>query len=106
MFGGIKLRSFHSILEFVADGISKRPEYDVQKDPRTGDVDENPRSALEILVTKSPPDDEKRSVNFRGKYYSIGNTGWDRRTFIILSLIYQSTLTDLRGVGIPITISK
>lgn len=106
MFGGIKLRSFHSILEFVADGISKRPEYDVQKDPRTGNVDENPRSALEILVTRSPPDDEKRSVNFRGKYYSIGNTGWDRRTFIILSLIYQSTLTDLRGVGIPITISK
>ncbi len=106
MFGGIKLRSFHSILEFVADGISKRPEYDVQKDPRTGDVHENPRSALEILVTKSPPDDEKRSVYFRGKYYSIGNTGWDRRTFIILSLIYQSTLTDLRGFGIPITISK
>jgi len=106
MFGGIKLRSFHSILEFVADGISKRPEYDVQKDPRTGDVHENPRSVLEILVTKSPPDDEKRSVYFRGKYYSIGNTGWDRRTFIILSLIYQSTLTDLRGFGIPITISK
>jgi len=69
-------------------------------------VDENPRSTLEILVTKSAPDDEKRSVNFRGKYYSIGNTGWDRRTFIILSLMYQTAVTDLRGVGIPITISK
>jgi len=106
MFGGIKLRSFASIIEFVANGISKRPEYDVQIDPRTGGVDENPRSVLEILVTKSPPDDEKRSVNFRGEYYSIGNTGWDRRNFIILSMIYQSTVTDLRGVGIPITISK
>ncbi len=106
MFGGIKLRSFHTILNFVADGIRKRPEYDVQKDPRTADVDDNPRSTLEILVTKSPPDDEKRSVNFRGKYYSIGNTVWDHRSFIILSLMYQTAVTDLRGVGIPITISK
>jgi len=106
MFGGIKFRSFARILEFVAYGIRKRPECDVQKDPRTGDVCENPRSALEILATKSAPDDEKRSVNFRGKYYSIGNSEWDRRAFIILSLIYQSTLTDLSGVGIPITISK
>jgi hypothetical protein len=106
IFGAIKLQSFYSILTIVALGIRKKPEFDVQKDPRTGQVYENPRSALEILVTKSAPDDEKRSVNFRGKYYSVGDTEWDRRSFVILSLLYQSTVTDLTGVGIPITISK
>ncbi len=106
MFGGIKLRSFGGILEFIARGISKSPEFDVAKDPRTMGLAENPRSTLEIQVTDSPPGGDKSWVNFRGRYYSVGDTEWDRGAFILLTIMYQTTVTDVRGVGIPITISK
>ena len=106
MFGGIKLRSFGGILEFIARGISKSPEFDVVKDPRTMGLAENPRSTLKIQVTDSPPGGDKAWVNFRGRYYSVGDTEWDRGSFILLTIMYQTTVTDVRGVGIPITISK
>ena len=67
---------------------------------------ENPRSTLEIQVTDSPPGGDKPWVNFRGRYYSVGDTEWDRGAFILLTIMYQTTVTDVRGVGIPITISK
>lgn len=106
MFGGIKLRSFGGILEFIARGISKSPEYDVVQDPRTMGLAENPRSTLEIQVTDSPPGGNKTWVNFRGRYYSVGDTEWDRGSFILLTIMYHTTVTDVSGVGIPITISK
>ncbi len=106
MFGGIKLRSFGGVLDFIASTINKNPEFDVAKDPRTGPLVENPRNTLAIQVTDSAPSDDKPWVNFRGRHYSVGDTDWDRRGFILLSTIFQTTVTDVSGVGLPITISK
>lgn len=106
MFGGIKLRSFGGVLEFIASTINKNPEFDVAKDPRTGALVENPRNTLAIQVTDSAPSDDKPWVNFRGRHYSFGDTDWDCGGFILLFTIFQTTVTDVIGVGLPITISK
>lgn len=106
MFGGIKLRSFAGILAFVASSIRKNPEFAVDKDRRTGKLRENPTSSLAIQVTDSAPDGDMPWVNFSGRYYSVGDTEWDRKSFALLSVLFQTTVTDVSGVGIPITISK
>jgi hypothetical protein len=48
LFGALKLRSFNSILDFVAGGGVGAQEYDVARDPRTGEGDDNPARALGI----------------------------------------------------------
>ena len=106
LFGGIKLRSFAGMLGLIAEGVSKSPEFDVAQDPRTGGLAENPRNTLAIQVTDSPPGADKPWINFSDRYYSVGDTEWDRRAFVLLSMLYQTTVTDVRGVGSPITISK
>jgi len=52
LFGALKLRSFNRILDFVAEDGSGVQEYDVAKDPRTGEVDFNPARALAIEITE------------------------------------------------------
>ncbi|MFQ5897014.1 MAG: hypothetical protein ACE5JN_02030 [Candidatus Methylomirabilia bacterium] len=107
IFGGIKLRSLYTVLAFVAGGISETPEYDVEKDPRTGEVGRNPRQALAIMVTDSPPAERIPRILYSGRYYSVGDTGWDRETFTLLYQLFQMTVTDVSKIGAPaITISK
>ena len=106
LFGAIKLRSLNVILRFVAAGIDRIPEYDVKKDPRTGEVDGNPRGALTIEVMETPPPEGIPQVLYEGEYYSVADTLWDRETFTLLYQLYQMTVTDVSKVGVPITISK
>lgn len=106
LFGAIKLRSYFNILVFVGSGIDRVEEFDVEKDPRTpGVITLNPRKTLTINVTEQPPPGVPKAF-FMGKYYSLADTYWDRRCFIVLSLLFQITVTDVSQVGIPITISK
>jgi hypothetical protein len=107
LFGAIKLRSYFNILVFVGRGIERVEEFDVKKDPRTpGVMALNPRKTLSINVTEQPPPPDVPKVFFMGKYYSLADSYWDRRCFIVLSLLFQITVTDVSQVGIPITISK
>ena len=106
MFGGIKLRSFAGVLAFVARAISKKPEFDVTRDPRTEAIIDNPTHSLAIEVTDSVPDEANTWIFHKGRYYSVGDSEWDRRSFLLLTTIYQTTVTDVSGVGIPISISK
>ena len=55
LFGALKLRSFNTILSFVAADHGASGEYEVTRDPRTGDSGPNPRRALEIEVTVQAP---------------------------------------------------
>ena len=55
LFGALKLRSLNRILSFVAAAYGGSGEYDVPKDPRTGDSGPNPRRALGIEVTAQAP---------------------------------------------------
>jgi hypothetical protein len=105
LFGAIKLRSLNAVLSFLAKGISDKPEFDVAPDPRTGPIQRNPRRILAIEVTDRIPDTMLR-VEFRGKYYFVPNTSWDRRAFVILNKLFQMTVTDVSAVGVPITIAK
>jgi len=107
--GGIRLRSFGEIIRFVADGMEEFPEFDVLPDPRTGSDDvaiENRAATLTIAVTEKAPPDRIASVLYRGHYYSVSDTEWDRGNFRLLALLNQTTVGDVGGIGIPITIAK
>ncbi|MFQ5839454.1 MAG: hypothetical protein ACE5HK_01875 [Candidatus Methylomirabilales bacterium] len=106
LFGALKLRSLNVILAFVAAGINRIPEYDVEKDPRTGEVVRNPRRTLAIEVMESPAPEGVPQAFYAGQYYSVGDTLWDREAFILLYQLFQMTVTDVSKVGVPVTISK
>lgn len=106
LFGAVKLRSLNVMLSFVAAGIDKAREYDVAKDPRTGEVARNPRRALAVEVTDDAPAAGVSHAVYNGRYYAVGPTAWDRAAFTVLYQLFQMTVTDVSVTGVPITISK
>jgi hypothetical protein len=106
LFGALKLRSLNRILTFVAADHGGSGEYDVSRDPRTGDSGPNPRRALGIEVTAQAPPGLMPYVRYSNRYYSVADTPWDRQAFSLLYQAFQMTVTDVSGVGVPITISK
>ena len=105
-FGALKLRSFNTILSFVAADHGGSREYDVTKDPRTGDSGPNPRRALGIEVTDQAPPGVLPHARYGSRAYAVADTPWDRQAFTLLYQLFQITVTDVSGVGVPITISK
>lgn len=105
IFGSIKLRSLYGIMDFLADGIENSPEFDVEPDPRTGLISENPKNTLSIMVDSSSPAEFLR-VPYRGHEYTIGYTPWDYDTFKNLYHLFQTAVTDVSAQVVPITISK
>jgi hypothetical protein len=106
LYGALKLRSLNMILSFIAAAHGASREYDVTKDPRTGDSGPNPRRALSIEVTDQAPPSLTSYVRYANRYYSVADTPWDRQAFTLLYQLFQMTVTDVSGVGVPITISK
>jgi hypothetical protein len=106
LFGALKLRSFNMILSFVAADHGASGEYDVTRDPRTGDSGPNPRRALGMEVTDQVPPGLTPYVRYGNRYYAVADTPWDRQAFTLLYQLFQMTVTDVAGVGVPITISK
>ncbi len=106
--GAIKVRSMVQMIDFVGTGLDEAHEFDVSKDPRTGPIEHmgNPRLTLQINVTDTRPPGHTTSVKYRGQYYSVADTAWDRNTFLALSALFQSSVGDVESVGIPITIAK
>ena len=71
------------------------PEFDVQPDSRTGSSDvaiENRAATLTIAVMVTAPPDNIPSVWYRGQYYSVADTDWDRGNFRLLALLNQTTV--------------
>lgn len=106
LFGALKLRSLNNILSFVAADHGAGVEYDVTRDPRTGDNGPNPRRALGIEVTDRTPPSPLPHTRYEGRYYAVADTPWDRQAFSLLYQLFQMTVTDVSSVGVPITISK
>ena len=104
--GAIKLRSMFQILNFIATGIRIAPEFDVNSNVPTEVTDAGTTATLKINITDSPPDGRLPTVYYDGHYYSVNDTVWDRTTFLILSILFQTTIGRIENVGIPITISK
>lgn len=104
--GAIKLRSILQILLFLAKGIRAAPEFDVTPDPRTSDPSKSPATTLKINVTNSAPAGNVPSVDFDGRYYAVNDTLWDRSSFALLNILFQTAVGNVEDVGIPITIAK
>jgi hypothetical protein len=108
--GSILLRSFNSIISFVARGIAEDAGYHVNPDPRTGPVQRNPAHVLEIEESSSPLNDAEFDIEFEGKYYSIRKfpisegmvPSWNQEAFAVLANLYQMTVTDVSNVRTPI----
>lgn len=110
LFGALKLRGFYRILLAVGQGAGDhqhRLELDITPDPRTrGQIRHNPRQTLAINVSEKAPPDDVLHIQYKDRYYSVGDSRWDRNAFLILNALFQYTVTDVSDVGIPITISK
>ncbi len=106
LFGALKLRSFSLMLDFVAGSGDRAEEYNVAKDPRTGEVGSNPPRAIAIDITESAPPADGPQTRYGARYYAVADTAWDRTAFRLLYQGFQMTVTDVSQVGVPITISK
>jgi len=108
-------RSFSDILKFAATGISTVPEFEVEKDKRTGLIPPNPTRTIEIEETENEPADAAFKVKHRDTWYWIKKVDqksgevipWNKVAFRTLSEIYQMTVTDVSRSPTPvITIAK
>ena len=113
MSGFFRLRSFHSILNFLGKALGRDTGYHVGKDPRTPPIlgNENPDKTLEFTVTDFAPSGADFSIRWNGRHYAVDTQGpharWNRDAFQLLFLLFQMTVTDLPRVGVPsITIAK
>ena len=104
--GAIKLRSMLQILTFLARGIRDAAEFDVAPHPRSGEVQPGPRTTMAIAVTTHEPPSGPPSISYRDEYYTLADTPWDRTTFQMLNVLFQTTVGEVKDVGVPITISK
>ncbi len=112
--GRISLRSFNSILQFLARGISDRPEYAVAQDPRTGPVEVNPAQTLQIRETGTVPPDAAISVKYHDHVYSVEEmpfargegANWNLKAFNMLYQLYQMTKKPVTAPVPGIAIAK
>lgn len=108
--GRFRIRSFHNVLEFLGRDIADEHEYDVQPDPRTPPVAENPVHTLEIIEAPKAPDGVDLSIKYQERHYAVQpNEGyqWNREAFRLLAQLFQMTVKDLpQGTGPGIAITK
>jgi len=111
--GAFRLRSFHSILNFLGHALGEEPEYHVEKDPRTPPLarNENPSATMELIVSDTSPPDLDLSISSHGQYYAINTNGpyshWNLNAFQLLYILFRMTVTDAPLFGVPsITIAK
>ena len=97
------------MLDFVAKGVERFPEPEVLPDERTSTGDRvllNPQQTLAIRVVDAQPARVDGWIRYGGRYYTVGESRWDRAVFLVLYELFQVTMTDVSRVGIPITIAK
>jgi hypothetical protein len=109
--GEFRLRSFNTMLNFLAQSIEEEPEYHIDKDARTPPFMDNPVNTMDLLVEASSPTGSDLTVQSHGKYYAVNVAGplgrWNREAFKLLYQLFQMTVTDLPRTGVPsITIAK
>jgi hypothetical protein len=110
LHGKFRLRSFSNILSFLGKAIVAYPERDVQQDPRTPTVSENPVYALQILESDGSPPSDSVSIEYKGQYYSVhpdNGYPWNKTAFRLLAQIFQMMMAEVPKTGVPsITIAK
>jgi len=104
--GAIKLRSLFQVLHFIGRGIHTAPEFDLSPVRRSGEIEAEPAATLKINVTESPPAGNLPTTYYEGHYFSLNDTVWDRTSFLLLSVLFQTAVGKIENVAIPITIAK
>ncbi len=111
--GAFRLRSFHSILNFLGRSVGDEPEFHIEKDARTPPIkdDENPIATMGLVVSDSESSEADLSIRSHNQYYAVNTTGplarWNRDAFQMLYLLFQMTITNIPRDGVPsITIAK
>ena len=108
--GKFRLRSFMNVLGFLGRNLTDEPEYDVQPDPRTPPVRENPIHTMELTSSALPLLTADQTAYLDGLYYALepdAGYPWNRAAFQLLTTLYQMTVVDLPRFNTPaITISK
>ncbi|MBK8176806.1 MAG: hypothetical protein IPK66_16565 [Rhodospirillales bacterium] len=104
--GAIKLRSMLQMLGFLASSLGETREYEVAPDPRTGPFERGAAEILKINASNEAPKSDLPSVYFDGRYYTVNDTFWDRTSFNLLSVLFQTAVGTIENVSIPITIAK
>jgi len=111
----IKLRSFNAVIEFIANSMHSYPEFQVEKDPRSGSISSNPVKTLEILESSNQPKNINLFVKYQSSYYWLAkgnnrqspNTNWNKEGFKLLYHLYQMTVMDVTHAPVlPISIAK
>ncbi len=82
------------MLDFVAKSIELFPEIFVEPDPRSVGAVRNPVQTLAVEVSDRAPERSGRRIKFQGRYYTVGDTRWDRVAFMILYELFQVTVGD------------
>ncbi|HQR15906.1 MAG TPA: hypothetical protein PLZ37_15200, partial [Nitrospira sp.] len=109
--GEFRLRSFNTMLNFLAQAVEEEPEYAVEKDSRTPPFMDNPVRTMDLLVQDASPSESDLTVRSHDKYYSVNISGplarWNREAFKLLYQLFQMTVTEVSRSGVPsITIAK
>ena len=110
MTGKLRLRSFLSILSFLGETIEEKPEYFVERDPRTSEVAENPNRTVEIVEEEDEPDEADLTVKYKERYYALAQDAerrWNASGFQLLHQVFQMAVSELpKSAGPSITIAK
>jgi hypothetical protein len=104
-FGAIKMRSMMQVLNFLARLMRYEATVD-SNHAEPGAAAFGPRLALRINVTDAEPAETIPSIVYRGRYFSVNDTSWDRTSFTLLNILFQTTVGTVQSVGLPITIAK
>jgi hypothetical protein len=111
--GEITLRSFNSILEFLARSAVEPVEFPVEKDPRSGAVRHNPPLTLDIVESDRPLPEAAVAVRYEGRYYGIKRPVgqhpadlWNAKAFTMLFHVYQMMVQPLNAPVPGIAIAK
>lgn len=120
----IRLRSFAQIMKFLANGLGKEPEYDVEPDDQTGVITgafgrpvPDPPQTFKLHSGPEVPSREFISTVHKGQAYWLEGTrngsepireaSWDLEIFGLLYQIFQLTVSEgTQNRGLPITIAK
>ncbi len=107
--GRLRLRSFHEILTFLGRGIAEEPEYDVEPDPRSGSLRENPARTMDVVEAPRPPRGAGLSVRLNGNSYALRpqqGYQWNKKAFSVLYQLFQMSVATVEKRGPEITIAK
>src|SRR5262249_29938326 len=102
-------RSCDEVRSFIGRGMREEPEYDVEPDPRTPDITENPVHALDVAEYDKLPPGVDLAVPLNGHFYALRperGYQWNRKVFSLLYQLFQMTVGAPVPGGPAISIAK